>query len=334
MDELLAGLRAAGEPTRLRLLAILAKSELTVTELTQILRQSQPRVSRHLKLMCEAGLLDRFREGSWVFYRRSQNGAGVKLAGLLSGLIPADDPTIARDIERLDAVRAARSERAAEFFRVNVVEWNRIRSLHVPEAKVEQAIMELVTNGRVIENFVDLGTGTGRMIELIGPKAKTSLGIDLSPEMLAFARATLDQSGVEHCSLRQGDLYDLPVADDAADLVTLHQVLHYLDDPAAAVAEAVRVLKPGGRLLIADFAPHELDFLREEQAHRRLGFSEDEVKHWLALAGLTMTETRRLPAPEGESGETLTVVIYTADKPDARPKAKAERAGTLEDTSA
>tara|TARA_R110000868_G_scaffold166806_7_gene400950 strand:+ start:59 stop:1063 length:1005 start_codon:yes stop_codon:yes gene_type:complete len=334
MDELLAGLRAAGEPTRLRLLAILAKSELTVTELTQILRQSQPRVSRHLKLMCEAGLLDRFREGSWVFYRRSQSGAGMKLAGLLTGLIPAGDPTIARDIERLDAVRTARSERAAEFFRVNVDEWNRIRSLHVPEAKVEQAIVELVTKGRVIENFVDLGTGTGRMIELIGPKASTSLGIDLSPEMLAFARATLDQSGVEHCSLRQGDLYDLPVPEEAADLVTLHQVLHYLDDPAAAVAEAARVLKPGGRLLIADFAPHELDFLREEQAHRRLGFSEEEVQHWLDMAGLTMTETRRLPAPEGEGSETLTVVIYTADKPSGHRSAKVKQVGALEDTSA
>lgn len=334
MEELLAGLRAAGEPTRLRLLAILARSELTVTELTQILRQSQPRVSRHLKLLCEAGLLDRFREGSWVFYRRSQSGPGVRLAGLLSGLIPADDQTIIRDLERLDAVRASRSERAAEFFRENVEEWARIRSLHVPEAKVEHTIMELGTNGREIENYVDLGTGTGRMIELIGPQAQTSLGIDLSPEMLAFARATLDQSGIAHCSLRQGDLYDLPIADDAADLVTVHQVLHYLDDPAAAVSEAARILAPGGRLLIADFAPHELDFLREEQAHRRLGFGEDEVKGWLAQAGLEMADLRPLPPPEGDEGATLTVMIYAADKPADKSRPTKKRVGELEDTSA
>lgn len=334
MDELLAGLRAAGEPTRLRLLAILARSELTVTELTQILRQSQPRVSRHLKLLCEAGLLDRFREGSWVFYRRSQSGAGVRLAGLLMGLIPENDQTILRDLERLDAVRAARSERAAEFFRDNVDEWNRIRSLHVPEAKVEQAIMEIGVAGRTVGNFVDLGTGTGRMIELIGPQATTSLGIDLSPEMLAFARATLDQAGIDHCSLRQGDLYDLPILDGTADLVTVHQVLHYLDDPAAAVAEAVRILAPGGRLLIVDFAPHELDFLREEQAHRRLGFGEDEVKGWLSQAGLEMSELRRLPPPEGEEGATLTVMIYAADKPADRSGSSGNKIGELEDAGA
>lgn len=334
MDDLLTGLRAAGEPTRLRLLAILAKSELTVTELTQILRQSQPRVSRHLKLLCEAGLLDRFREGSWVFYRRSQNGAGVKLASVLTMLIPIDDPIIARDLERLDAVRAARAERASEFFRVNVDEWNRIRSLHVPEAKVEQAIMEFGLPGETIESFVDLGTGTGRMIELIGPKAKSSLGIDLSPEMLAFARAQLDQAGIDHCSLRQGDLYDLPLADGTADLVTLHQVLHYMDDPAAAVVEAGRILRPGGRLLIADFAPHDLDFLREEQAHRRLGFSEDEVQSWLAQAGLSMVDTRRLPPPEGDDGAILTVVIYAVDKPDDRRPSLTQRQAEIEDASA
>lgn len=332
MEQLLTGLRAAGEPTRLRLLAILAKSELTVTELTQILRQSQPRVSRHLKLMCEAGLLDRFREGSWVFYRRSQaGGAGVSLASLLTSLIPAGDQTIARDLERLEAVRAARAERAAAFFRSNVEQWNRIRSLHVPEAKVEQALVDLAQADGKVESFVDLGTGTGRMIELLGPEARISLGIDLSPEMLAFARATLEQSGIEHCSFRQGDLYDLPLQDAAADLVTLHQVLHYLDDPAAAVGEAARILRPGGRLLIADFAPHDLDFLREEQAHRRLGFAEDEVKSWLVQAGLNVAEIRRLPPEDGEGA--LTVVIYAADKVATRDTGRRRRAAELEGTN-
>ncbi|MEN6542255.1 metalloregulator ArsR/SmtB family transcription factor [Parvibaculum sp.] len=308
----MTGLRAAGEPTRLRLLAILAKGELTVTELTQILRQSQPRVSRHLKLMCEAGLLDRFREGSWVFYRRAHEGQGARLATLLTGLVPAGDLTVARDMERLEAVRALRADRAAAFFSANAEQWNRIRSLHVSEAKVEEALLELAS-GHKTGTLVDLGTGTGRILELIGAEAEIGIGIDLSPEMLGLARTHLEQAGVDHCSVRQGDLYDLPLQDETADLVTLHQVLHYLDDPAAAVAEAARVLKPGGRLLIADFAPHELDFLRDEQAHRRLGFTEDEVRSWLTQAGLEVREVRELP-PEGGEEAKLTVVIYAADK--------------------
>ena len=312
MDQLLAGLRAAGEPTRLRLLALLAHSELTVTELTQILRQSQPRVSRHLKLLCEAGLLERFREGSWVFYRLAGNGPVAELAEVLSGLIPQEDLIIARDMERLEAVRLARAEKAAAYFRANAEEWDRIRSLYVPEDKVEQAMLDL-GGATEMELVADLGTGTGRMLELFGPKAKAGLGIDLSPAMLALARAQLAQQSLQHCSVRQGDLYDLPMQDGTVDLVTLHMVLHYLDDPAASIAEAARVLKPGGRLLIADFAPHELDFLRDSHAHRRLGFSEGEVNEWLADAGLKVGETKVLP-PEGGEDAKLTVLIWVADK--------------------
>ncbi|MDX5367690.1 MAG: metalloregulator ArsR/SmtB family transcription factor [Alphaproteobacteria bacterium] len=312
MEQLLAGLRAAGEPTRLRLLALLARGELTVTELTQILRQSQPRVSRHLKLLCEAGLLERFREGSWVFYRLAGTGQVGELAEVLSGLIPQEDIVIARDLERLEAVRAARAVKAAAYFRANSGEWNRIRSLYVPEDKVEEAMVELGAR-EGLGLVADLGTGTGRMLELFGPMARTGLGIDLSPEMLALARAQLDRPELQHCSVRQGDLYDLPLQDESADLVTLHMVLHYLDDPAASIAEAARVLKPGGRLLIADFAPHELDYLRESHAHRRLGFAENEVTGWLAEAGLKAGATRTLP-PEGGEDAKLTVRIWVADK--------------------
>ncbi|MGK2742379.1 ArsR/SmtB family transcription factor [Tepidicaulis sp. LMO-SS28] len=312
MDGLVAGLRAAGEPTRLRLLSLLAQSELTVTELTQIMRQSQPRISRHLKLMGEAGLLDRFREGSWVFYRLARTGEGGALAQSLMALLPKNDPVLTRDTERLEEVRQGRAERAAAFFRENAEEWDRIRALYVPEARVEAAMQELAPKGR-LRSFLDLGTGTGRLLEVFADRSENAVGIDLSPEMLAFARAKVEERGLTHCQVRQGDLFDLPVQDDSQDLVTLHQVLHYLDDPATALAEAARVLKPGGRLLIADFAPHELDFLREEQAHRRLGFAPEEVTRWCVRAGLEPAEIAELP-PEGDEAK-LTVVIWAAEKP-------------------
>jgi len=311
VDALLTGLRASGEPTRLRLLILLARSELTVTELTQILRQSQPRVSRHLKLLCEADLIDRFREGSWVFYRIADRGVGGDLVRFLVSSLATDDPVVARDMERLEAVREARAERAATFFRENAKEWDLIRSLHVPETRVEGALEALVPDGGM-KAMLDLGTGTGRMLEVFSDKVERAEGVDLSPEMLAFARARLEAAGLAHAHVRQGDIFDLTFTDGEFDLVTLHQVLHYLDDPAACIAEAGRVLAPGGRLLIVDFAPHELDFLREEQAHRRLGFTEREVSDWCYQAGLKVAETQAMP-PEGGDAK-LTVLIWAADK--------------------
>lgn len=313
MDALLTGLRASGEPTRLRLLILLARSELTVTELTQILRQSQPRVSRHLKLLVEADLLDRFREGSWVFYRIANRGVGGDLVRFLVASLPADDPVITRDLERLEAVREVRAQKAATFFRENAKDWDLIRSLHVPEARVENALEAMVGETR-FDAMLDLGTGTGRMLEIFSDKVERAEGVDLSPEMLAFARARLEAADISHAHVRQGDIFDLTFGDAEFGLVTLHQVLHYLDDPAACIAEAGRVLAPGGRLLIADFARHDLEFLRDDQAHHRLGFSEDEVADWCAQAGLTVTQTQSMP-PEGDEAK-LTVLIWAADKPD------------------
>ena len=312
MDALLTGLRAAGEPTRLRLLILLAQSELTVTELTQILRQSQPRVSRHLKLLCEADLLDRFREGSWVFYRLAARGVGGDLTSFLVASISEEDPTIARDLERLRAVRDARAERAATFFRENADGWDRIRSLYVSETRVEDQLRALAPAGPM-DAVLDLWTGTCRMLEIFADRAARLEGVDLSPEMLAFARARLDASGLSHAHVRQGDIFDLTFNDGEFALVSVHQVLHYLDDPAACIAEAARVLAPGGRLLVVDFAPHELDFLREGQAHRRLGFAEHEVSQWCVAAGLTVQTVQSLP-PDG-ADEKLTVLIWSAEKP-------------------
>jgi len=309
METILAALRAAAEPTRLRLLRLLAQGDLTVSELTHILGQSQPRVSRHLKLMCESGLLDRFPEGAWVFYRLAGHGAGADLASRLLSMLPADDPILSRDQARLEGVRAARANRAQDYFTQNAHQWDQLRSLHVDESEVEQTLVQAIQN-RHITDLVDLGTGTGRVLEVLAPYYERGTGIDLSREMLDIARANLERADLRHCMVRQGDITQAPLADNSADLVTVHQVLHYAADPAQVVAEAARILRPGGLLLVVDFAPHDLEILRDQHAHRRLGFSDHEVSGWLSAAGLTPLPARHLP------GSTLTVVLWSAEKPN------------------
>jgi ArsR family transcriptional regulator len=322
MDKLVAMLRAAGDPTRLRLLLLLRQAELTVSELVEIVGQSQPRVSRHLKLLCGAGLIQRFKEGSWVFYRAADGGAGSALGTLLSELTAGPHPD---DLQRLGAVREARAAEAAAYFKANASEWGRIRALHAAEREVETAILRHLGAGE-IENLLDAGTGTGRMLELLGPHAKRAVGIDVSPEMLAIARDALLRGNLAHCQVRLGDIYRLPFASGGAlfgfDAVLFHQVLHYLDDPGAAVAEAARVMRAGGRLLIADFAPHDLEFLRQDFAHRRLGFSDREVQAWFAQASLRGLAAEAI-APHAGSKEKLTVKIWLAEAP---AKARAEAA--------
>jgi ArsR family transcriptional regulator len=313
-DELLAGLRAAGEPTRLRLLALCAQGELTVSELTQILGQSQPRISRHLKLLCDAGLLDRFPEGTWAFYRLAEKGPGLELSRALARLMAPDDHNLAQDMARLAEVKRARQARAAAYFRANAVHWNEIRALHVPEADVERALLTAFA-GRPIRQFLDIGTGTGRILELFKERAERGIGIDLSREMLAVARARLEDAGCSRFQVRHGDMYHLPFGPSSVDAISIHQVLHYADEPAAAIREAARVLAPGGRLAVVDFAPHALESLRDEHAHRRLGFSHDEVSAWFEAAGLAPGAAIEL------KGEPLTVTIWTADAP-AQPASK------------
>jgi ArsR family transcriptional regulator len=310
LDEVLSGLRAAAEPTRLRLLTLCAQGDLTVTELTHILGQSQPRVSRHLKLLCEAGLLDRFPEGAWVFYRLAARGPAAELARALLALLPATDPRLAHDQQRLEGVRAARAERAQAYFRDNAAHWDQMRPLHVDDREVETALVSVFA-GRRIRDLVDMGTGTGRILELLGPRVDSAVGIDLSREMLAVARANIEKASLRNCMVRQGDITQLPLASASADAVTIHQVLHYAADPAAVVAEAARVLRPGGLLAIVDFAPHQVEALRESHAHRRLGFADDEVDAWLAAAGLEPLPPIRLP------GGPLTVVVWRAQRPGA-----------------
>jgi ubiquinone/menaquinone biosynthesis C-methylase UbiE len=305
MEELLAGLRAAAEGTRLRLLALCAESELTVSELTEILGQSQPRVSRHLKLLCDAGLLDRFREGSWVFYRLAQHARAATLAQLLVERLPPGDATLALDRERLAAIKRQREEQAGAYFRANAVQWDRIRSLYVEEREVEAALAELLP-ATGIRDLLDIGTGTGRMLEIFAPHVERVVGVDLSREMLAVARVNLERASLRNCSIRQADMYQLPLATASFDAVVIHQVLHYAERPAAVIAEAARVLRPEGRLVIVDFAPHALEFLRSEHAHRRLGFADAEVTAWCIAAGLEPEPARLLP------GNPLTVALWQA----------------------
>ena len=311
MEPLLTALRAAGEHTRLRLLALLGRAELTVSELTRILGQSQPRVSRHLKLLCDAGLLERSPEGAWVFYRVADRGLGAILAHNLLELVPANDPQLGRDLQRLETIIKEHAAAAAEYFRRNAADWDSIRSLYVAEAKVEQAMLEALSD-RPIAELLDLGTGTGRILQVFAPRIKRGLGIDSSREMLAVARANLEAPNLRHCQVRHGDIYNLPVPDASCDAVTIHHVLHFLDNPGAAVTEAARTLKPGGRLLIVDFARHQLEFLRTEFAHRRLGFADDEVMGWCRAAGLVDANVRHLSASARSRSDKLTVSLWTS----------------------
>jgi len=310
---LVSVLRAAGEATRLRTLALLVQGELAVGELAQALGQSQPRVSRHLRVLTEAGLVGRAPEGAWVFYRLAGDpGTERALVELIASLADPADPVFARDAQRLGEIRAARDAAANAYFEASAADWDRIRNLHLPEADIEAAVLAAAGAGP-FDLMVDAGVGAGRLIEAFADRVRRAEGFDTSRQMLAVARATLDGLPELKAAVRYGDIYDPPLAGAAADLVTIHHVLHFLSDPKRALKEAARMLKPGGRLVIVDFAPHALEFLREQHAHRRLGFSDADIAAWCAEAGVPHIHTTTL-APTGASGQQLTVKTWSGDK--------------------
>ena len=307
--------RSLGDPTRLRIVALLRLMELSVGELAQVLGQSQPRVSRHVKILIDAGLVERRKEGSWVFLTLADAARVEPLFALLDrwAELDGEDPWTVADAARLAAVRADRAAAAERYFASHAKDWDELRSLHIAESEVEAAIARALGEGK-IGRLVDIGTGTGRMIELFGRDARHALGVDRSPEMLRLARVKLAEAGLSSAELRQGDMYALPLASGSADTVILHQVLHYAQQPAAAVEEAARLLGTGGRLLIVDFAPHEREELRSRDAHARLGFADDLMVKYLEGAGLVGRVVEHL------KGGELTVTIWIGERPENRLK--------------
>lgn len=320
MDALLGALKAAGEPTRLRILVILDRNELTVGELCRVLGQSQPRVSRHLKLLVEAGLLERHTEGASAFFRAALDGPLSALYDTVMEMVDADDTVRASDRLRLDEVRAERAELAASYFETLAPDWERIRAAHVSDATVEAAMLDAI-GPNPIGTLLDVGTGTGRILEIAAPRIDRGLGIDLSREMLHLARTRLESAGLGHCVVRHGDIYDLDVPSDTVDVAVMHHVLHFLDRPAEAIAEVARTLTRRGRLVVVDFARHQVERLRSDYAHHRLGFADDEVNTFCRDAGLHVESAAHFsPRLAGGSAlvateediEPLTVTIWTA----------------------
>ena len=307
LEELVTVLKAAGEGTRLRLLALLADGDHSVKDLTEILKQSQPRVSRHLKLLADAGLIERNAEGAWAYYGLAQEGEAAALAQWLIARVDADDIERARDIERQLKVRGSQQALASEYFAKVASSWDLLKTLHVPEEAVEAAVVEAL-GGRQVETLIDLGTGTGRMLEVLKDSYKRGIGIDSSREMLAVARSRLASAGLNHAQVRLGDIGDVELSAGPADVIVVHQVLHYFDDPGRMLAQARRLLKPGGEMLIVDFAPHDLEFLRSEHAHRRLGLSQAQMSGWAAAADLRVDGCREFPSQSNERG--LTVCLW------------------------
>lgn len=310
LDTLLAGLRAAGEHTRLRILALCARGELSVSELTQILGQSQPRVSRHLKLMVDAGLLERLPEGTQVYFRISDIAEGANIARALVSLIPESDAALNRDFSRLQQVRDERQKKAQDYFRQVADSWDSIRAMHVSQEQLEEALFKVVGSD-FDGDLLDIGTGTGRILKIFANRVRRGVGIDLSNDMLSVARSNLEGKEFNHIHVRKGDMYHLPLEDQSFDLAILHMVLHYSDDPAEVIREAGRVLRPNGRLIVVDFAAHSEEYLRNEYQHYRLGFTDDEISNYFEIAGISAEQN--IPRLVGSP---LTVKFWLAEKSD------------------
>ena len=315
LDDIVRKLKAAGEPTRLRALYLLSQGELSVGELAQLLGQSQPGLSRHMKFLTDAGLVERLPEGAWVFYRLTPRATERRAVDTVLSLVNPGAADFVRDLERLKQIRAQRASEAEAFFNSTADRWDELRSLHFSNDAIESAVRDMAGPGP-FQRVIDIGTGTGRMLAMFAQISGSGEGIDISHRMLTLARSNLDRFGVRNAQVRQGDALSLPFPAASADLVIIHQVLHFLDDPRAAVAEASRILMPGGRLLVVDFAPHDLEFLRSAHGHRRLGIRSEEIDSWASGSGLDALDLRRFDPPGLPDGG-LGVLVWSFTRPGA-----------------
>ncbi|AQT42994.1 transcriptional regulator, ArsR family [Bartonella apihabitans] len=311
LNEMVDVLKAVAETTRLRILFLLDKGDLTVSDLTKILGQSQPRVSRHLRLLTEANLIERYQEGAWAYFSLSSCSLRREMLNTVLEHIDRRDNFIEGDMARLDEVKKERSRAAAAYFSKNAHDWDKLRLLHVPDNTVEQTMVELVGT-TPFQSMLDIGTGTGSLLKLFSPLYTRAIGIDNNRDMLAVARVNLDKAGISNAQVRLGDVANLPVENETFNLVTIYQVLHFLSDPESAIFEAARVMRPGARLIIVDYAPHELEYLREKYAHIRMGFSDSQMEDWLDKAGLILEKTLSFQPQQNGNTKGLTIKLWLA----------------------
>lgn len=314
-------MRAAGEPTRLRIIALLRHGDLAVGELVNVLNQSQPRLSHHLKTLATAGLVERLPEGAWVFYRLPVSGWARDFLNHLFSQLDVTTGDFPADTDRLEAVRLARREAAEAYFSSIAPDWDRIRAMHYPDELIESAILKTAGPGP-FHRIVDLGTGTGRMMTLFANRVMEAEGLDLSHQMLTLARSNLAEAGMTQARVRQGDATATPFESSSADIVIVHQVLHYLEKPERVLIEAGRILTPGGQLIVVDFARHDHEFMREEFGHHRLGIRQDNMQKWVGQAGLVLDEPLRFDPPS-DLDAGIAVLIWKAVKPAESKEAAA-----------
>ncbi|CAM3630178.1 ArsR family transcriptional regulator [Litorimonas haliclonae] len=310
MENFAAALKTMGHVDRLRILALLARGELTITELVQILGLSQPRVTQYIKSLESVEIIERLREGSWVFSRLKRgNPALTKLVETTLQTLPQNEALLLSDMRRLNEVRDARSRVADAFFARVAQNSDQLGDEYLPQERIEDALLKISGDGP-FDFMIDMGTGTGRMLELFSGRITRGAGIDSNPDMLKVARHKLAPDQFGHISVQQGDLHATPFRENTADLVTLHQVLHYLDDPREAIYEASRLLTRDGQLLIVDFEAHTEDHFREDYAHRRLGFTDLDITEWAKWADLQIKIETKL-----SNNNNPAIKIWKAVKP-------------------